>query len=623
MVYLVAFSSAWPWILGSLAALLLLNGLDDLLPSLICFWHMARAKQEPRSAVPEGDTPAEERRIAIFVPCWKESGVIGNMVRHNLSAVRYRNYDIFLGVYPNDRATVDVARQLASSFRNVHVALCPHPGPTSKADCLNSIYHALSLYEREHGVYFDTVTLHDAEDLIHPEALSVINRERDRNAMVQVPVLPLATPFGELTHGVYCDDFAEYQSIDMRARQFSDTFLPSCGVGTGFARHILEQLASERDGMVFDPRSLTEDYEAGVYVYHAGYRQCFSPLAENSKGLIATREYFPRRIRSAIRQRIRWVTGIALQSWERDGWRGSWRSKYWFWRDRKGLLANPLSLLTNVLFLIGLADLAQASIQHRPWLFAVSHPLVLTLCWLSSVLQCVRTGLRMFHTSRIYGIPFGLGVPLRTFHANFINGCASLGALWQYTQAKLRRRSLVWLKTDHAYPTRDALVSQTRDLSEVLVAEGYLSEEQLRQVQLELQSDSHLAEFLLARGMLQEQSLCEAVSLQSGVPFTAIDGGALKLRVLRCLPMQVESRFGIVPFHIQDGRLLVAGSRLPVANLHEKLSEYTRLAIEFHLVKHQDYEQLRSQLYGEHTHFPAGLTWGSNSEIGEKSTILH
>ncbi len=325
--------SLWPWVLGTLATILLLSGLDDLVPSLICFWHVAIRRR--RAALCE--EPRQERRIAIFVPCWKESGVIANMVRHNLAAVRYGNYDFFLGVYPNDTATFQVVRQLSATFHNVHVAACPHPGPTSKADCLNWVYQRMLLHETEHGDYFDTIVLHDAEDLIHPEALSVINRERVRNAMVQVPVLPLPTPFSEFTHGTYCDDFAEYQTIDMRARQFCQSFVPSNGVGTGFARHVLEQLARERGNLVFDPASLTEDYEIGVYIYNAGFCQTFVPLTPASQGLIATREYFPRRVRSAIRQRTRWVTGIGLQSWARDGWRGSWLCRYWFWRDRKGL----------------------------------------------------------------------------------------------------------------------------------------------------------------------------------------------------------------------------------------------------------------------------------------------
>ncbi|MBV9085741.1 MAG: glycosyltransferase, partial [Acidobacteriaceae bacterium] len=309
MVSLFAFSSLWSWALGALASVLLVSGLDDLLPSLICLWHSIIRRRG--DGIPHTPEPNYQRRIAIFVPCWNESAVIASMVRHNLAAISYRNYDFFLGVYPNDPATVGIARQLAMVHRNVHVARCPHPGPTSKADCLNWVYRSMELYEQEQGIHFDTIVLHDAEDLIHPDALSVINRERTRYAMVQVPVLPLPTPLTQWVHGVYCDDFAEYQTIDMPARQFCRSFIPSNGVGTGFARDILQQLARERQNIVFNPASLTEDYEIGVYLHNSGYPQLFSPLKKGARGFMATREYFPRDRRGAIRQRTRWVTGIA------------------------------------------------------------------------------------------------------------------------------------------------------------------------------------------------------------------------------------------------------------------------------------------------------------------------
>jgi bacteriophage N4 adsorption protein B len=584
--------SVWPWVLGTLATILLLSGLDDLVPSLICFWHVAIRRR--RAVLCE--EPRHERRIAIFVPCWKESGVIANMVRHNLAAVRYANYDFFLGVYPNDTATFQVVRQLSATFHNVHIAACPHPGPTSKADCLNWVYQRMLLHESEHGDYFDTIVLHDAEDLIHPEALSVINRERGRNAMVQVPVLPLPTPLSEFTHGTYCDDFAEYQTIDMRARQFCQSFVPSNGVGTGFARHVLEQLARERGNLVFDPSSLTEDYEIGVYIYNAGFCQTFVPLTPASQGLIATREYFPRRVRSAIRQRTRWVTGIGLQSWARDGWRGSWLCKYWFWRDRKGLFTNPLSLLTNMLFIAGLADWIQAFIQHRPWLFGVSSPGVVALCWIMSAMQCGRLTMRMCYTGRIFGLTFALGVPLRQFHLNFINCFASLGALWQYANARWHKRPLVWLKTDHAYPHVAVLAPLGKDLSEVLVSSGYLTEEMMRSAQTEMRSDAFLAQFLLTRGMVSEEEICKAISRQSGMPFSHVEAARTKARVARILPLHVEKRFGVIPFNVKAGRLFVAGARVPPLSFYEELKSFTRLPVDFHLVTKRNYEELKELL---------------------------
>ncbi len=587
---LFSFSDVWPYFLGALTGLLLVSGVDDLVPSLICLWFRYVRRLHLRY-LPPPDL-VRERKIAIFVPCWKESTVIGSMVRHNLSAIRYRNYDFFLGVYPNDKATQTVARQLSAEFRNVHVAVCPLPGPTSKADCLNAIYRRMARNEEEQRIYYDTVLLHDAEDLIHPDALAVISRERTRNAMVQVPVLPLKTPITELTHGCYCDDFAEYQSVDMRARQFSRSFIPACGVGTGLARHILQQLAEERNGVIFDPTSLTEDYEIGVYVFHAGFRQRFIPLKTSRDGFGATREYFPRRMRAAIRQRTRWVTGIALQSWARDGWRGSLSSKYWFWRDRKGLIANPLGLLTNVIFLAGVGDWLLAHFQHRLWHFAIANPTLVRLCWAASLLSCLRLAMRMYFTGRVYGPALACGVPIRFLHGNIINCCASLRAVWQFAQAQAQKRPVQWLKTDHSYPSRHAMPSQGRTLTDVLVSEGFVAEDLLDKVKAEIQSDDFLAALLLERELVTEENLSRAVSLKGAVPLVTVTLAECRKRVARVLPRSVGKRLRLIPYSVKDGKLLVVGPQLPEGNWQAELASWTQLPIEFHLVTNSNFEEL-------------------------------
>jgi adsorption protein B len=592
---LATFSSIWPPILALLAVLLLLSGIDDLIPLAICLEHRLRNRRA--DANPSlGEFLKEERRIAIFVPCWKEAGVIGNMIRHNLAAICYSNFDFFLGAYPNDEPTLDAAAHLTESYRNVHLAACPHPGPTSKADCLNWIYQRMLLYEEEHDIHFDTVVLHDAEDLIHPEALGLINRARAHYSMVQIPVLPLTTPALEFTHGIYCDEFAEYQTIDMPARQFSRSFIPSNGVGTGFARAILEQLAKERGNRVFDPASLTEDYEIGVHVHESGHDQLFTPLRHSDRGWIATREYFPRKIHSAIRQRTRWITGIALQCWERTGWRGSWRTRYWFWRDRKGLITNPLTLLTNLLFTIGVTDWVASTAAHRPWAFAVSNPKIVALCFLTLVLQCLRLVIRMFCVERIFGLAFAIGVPLRSFHANLVNCLASIGAVWRYGDARLRGLPLVWVKTEHAYPSRDALLLHRRELADVLVSSGYISEEICLRVKQEMPPDTDLGDFLLLNSIISDDELCKAMSLQSGVPAARVDPRRVKPHVARSLPVHVDKRFSIVPVGLQDGRLLIAGPRVPPPDLFEELKSFTRLHVEFQLVTRRNYEELRQLL---------------------------
>lgn len=585
------FSVCWPYILGALAAMLLASGLDDFVPLAIWLW--GRRARNPGAV--QREQPG--RKIAIFTPCWREAAVIEEMICDNVAAIRYHNYDFFLGVYPNDEPTIEAAGRLAAKFANVHVAICARPGPTSKADCLNEIYRGMERFEQERGLRFDTIVLHDAEDVIHPEALSAIDRERVRYDMVQVPVLPLAAPAGEITHSVYCDEFSEYQIIDMRARQFSGSFVPSNGVGTGFSREILERLAAGREGCVFDPASLTEDYEIGVRAHQAGFSQIFVALRRGKDGFLATREYFPRTVRSAVRQRTRWVTGVALQCWERVGWRGSWGTKYWFWRDRKVLLANPLSFIANLLFTAGVANWIESTAEHRPWAFAVANPAVMSLCWITLLLQCFRLGLRVVCVARIYGAGFALGVPLRSFHANFINCLASFAAVAHYAVARLRKQPLVWLKTEHAYPDR-ALAPERRDIGDVLVACGYLGEEDLTRARRELPEGIGLAEWLLRRALISDDQLCTAIALQMGLPNEPIDPQRVDERIVRSLPRHLEKRFGVLPFAVKEGRLRITGPEAPPSVLFEELKNFTRLPVDFQLVTRRNYEELKKLLDG-------------------------
>jgi bacteriophage N4 adsorption protein B len=263
-------------VLFPLALIILVSGLDDLVLDAICLWGWLRHRLPASLAISSSETP-REKTIAIFVPLWHEHGVIRGMVEHNSAAIHYENYHFFIGAYPNDDPTLDAVRDLESRFPHVHLAVCPHNGPTSKADCLNWIYQRMLLFEELQdppNARFDIVITHDAEDLIHPEAFSFINAYADEYEMVQIPVLPLPTPLGDFVHGIYCDEFAEWQMKDMRARQLMGSFIPSNGVGTGFTRGALEKLANAENNLIFEPTCLTEDYENGLRLHKLGCKQC-------------------------------------------------------------------------------------------------------------------------------------------------------------------------------------------------------------------------------------------------------------------------------------------------------------------------------------------------------------
>src|SRR5919109_4264157 len=97
----------------------LLNGLDDLVVDLAFLWRSFTSWRH-KSELPteEALVSAPRKRIAVFVPLWREHGVIRNMIEHNLSARRYDPCDFFVGVYPNDEETLAIVRELEQDFPN-------------------------------------------------------------------------------------------------------------------------------------------------------------------------------------------------------------------------------------------------------------------------------------------------------------------------------------------------------------------------------------------------------------------------------------------------------------------------------------------------------------------------
>lgn len=431
------------WVVACLAALagwILISGLDDLFISLVwCF----TAKQRFPWPAEDELRRVREKRTALFVPLWHEDAVIQQMLDHNLETIRYTSFDVFVGVYPNDNSTRQAVRKAARKHPNIHLAEVPHAGPTSKADCLNAIARSMEEYESREDVVFETIVMHDAEDVIHPESLRLINWFLRDHQMVQVPVLALPTGLREFTHGLYCDEFAEYQSKDIPVRVKLGGFLPSNGVGTGFARSALDRIAEQKGGRMFDPSCLTEDYETGYRLFLLGCRQIFVPLRFEGAGIVATREYFPRRLHAAVRQRSRWVGGIALQGWQNHGWGRNVGQAYWFWRDRKGLVGSLLAPAVNLLFLYGVLD---PRIRH-----ALPAQL-LPLYPLTAGIAAVQMSVRMATTAPIYGWRMACGVPARMLWGNAVNCLATVAAVRQFAMARLRRERVAWHKTEHMYP---------------------------------------------------------------------------------------------------------------------------------------------------------------------------
>ncbi|BAK67835.1 putative bacteriophage N4 adsorption protein B [Sphingobium sp. SYK-6] len=434
---------------------LLLGGLDDLaIDGLYATRRLWRSltiySRMPRMTACDLPPPGRAGPIAVFVPAWDEGDVIGPMLRACLHKWRDEDVHIFVGAYPNDPVTLERVGQVMAGPHGARVSLVlnPRPGPTTKADCLNQLWGAMRAWEEAQGREMLAVILHDAEDVVHRDALRLIGLLAPRFGLVQLPVLPLASTRSRWIAGHYCDEFAEHHGKSLAVREALGAALPSAGVGCGFNRRVLGRIAAARAELPFDPDSLTEDYELGLRIGEAGDRGVLVRMRDDAGELIATREYFPDTLGAAVRQKARWTVGIALAGWDRMGWSGSWHERWMRLRDRRAALA-ALVLLAAYLGLLMAGLVAVAELAGR-----ASSPLPWPLSWLLTITGFIlgwRLLVRMIFVWRAYGWWEALLSVPRSLVANIIAMLAVRRAVDIYVR-HLRGQRLVWDKTTHRFP---------------------------------------------------------------------------------------------------------------------------------------------------------------------------
>src|SRR3546814_1730305 len=109
------------------------------------------------------------------------------------------------------------------------------------------------------------------------------------------------------------DGFGEAHAKQPVVREALGAGLPLAGVGCAIARPALDAIAASRGGAPFDETSLTEDYEIGLRIGALGGRGILARVPEYPGGpVVAVRAYFPATLDAAVRQKARWLCGIAL-----------------------------------------------------------------------------------------------------------------------------------------------------------------------------------------------------------------------------------------------------------------------------------------------------------------------
>jgi hypothetical protein len=228
-------------ILWTTAILLIISGIDDLYLDLLYWLLKGRHKSKLPNFSAMHDKP--EKPIAIFLGAWNESGVIGRTLSYAVQNIKYKNFKIFVGVYPNDTKTINAVKDISLKDSRVIACINPQNGPTTKADNLNSLYTGLCEYEKIYGE-FEILIVHDAEDFIHPYSMRLYNYLIGYKGYhgIQIPVIPIKSKHGNIYHRTYCDAFAEIHTKDMVVRQGMGTFIPFSGTGMGFHRKAIYYL---------------------------------------------------------------------------------------------------------------------------------------------------------------------------------------------------------------------------------------------------------------------------------------------------------------------------------------------------------------------------------------------
>jgi len=425
--------------------------LNDLAVDLIYFgrqlWRSATVyRRFPRAfAASLAASAADQRFIAIFIPAWDEAAVIGAMLKSTLARLDYANYRLFVGCYRNDPATTAAVKSISDP--RVEMVVVEEDGPTTKADCLNHIYDALLAYELEHKPAV-AVVLHDAEDVVHPLELSIFNSLIDRAGAIQLPVLPLPDARSRWVAGHYCDEFAEAHTKELVVREAIGASIPLAGVGCAIARGPLSRVAALHEGTPFAGGSMTEDYELGLRLGELGLKTMFVriPAVPGSRFVVASRGHFPGTFGEAVRQKARWLGGIALHGWDRLGWSGGLGERWMRMRDRRGPIA-ALLLFCGYSAALLWSQMWVAEALGAPIQVTIDAALA-TLLWINLWLLLWRIAMRALFTGSDYGWKEGLLSIPRLVVGNFIAICAAARALSLY----LGKAPRVWDKTKHTFP---------------------------------------------------------------------------------------------------------------------------------------------------------------------------
>lgn len=578
------------------AILVVFFSFDDFLWEIYYFFAKITRKAKKEKIDVKMLEKVVPKLMAIIIAAYNEESVLEEVIENLISSQEYpmSMYHIFLGVYPNDPKTRNIALKLEQRYPNIHTITHVLNGPSSKADNINNVIENIYKFEKKNNQRFNGIIIHDSEDIVHPYELLLENYLFETKSAIQIPVFPLQEmpKFNNILRnmitGTYADEFAENHVKTLTARNITNAFVPSAGTGFALRRDVLD---SFEDSNIFPVGSLTEDFKLSLQLKEKGF-DLYYPLEhivrlnylnKEKREYIATRSMFPRTYKTAVKQKTRWIYGITMQSFKlRDvlvSKNLNLQSKYSLYKDYKSKFSNLLILPGYLIFIYFILSI----FTDLPTMYT-TNSLSWYLMLLLSFLMVEKQVMRFWAVNKVYGFKSAAIssllppiLPLRMVIGNVINFHATVNA-WKIKflgnkQTKSNKKiKPKWSKTDHEFLDKTILVRFRRTLGDDLLKKELISVKDLnRALKISKDKNMRLGETIVKEGLVDENEVIKSIAVVNHRQFIDKPLGRFPHRNKERYDLNMLNELGVIPLFEEEDIIVICTT---INSNIEKINSY-------------------------------------------------
>jgi type IV pilus assembly protein PilB len=136
-------------------------------------------------------------------------------------------------------------------------------------------------------------------------------------------------------------------------------------------------------------------------------------------------------------------------------------------------------------------------------------------------------------------------------------------------------------------------------LGEILVKEGFLTEEMLKQVLIDQKkTDLKFGQYVILQGIVQEKQIIDLLSEQLNIKKYHINDFPLDLELVRYIPIEIAQRNKVVPLKIKGNLLMVAIVDPLEITILDSIEKLNNMEVEPVICSESEINQLINSMYG-------------------------